>query len=85
MQILNIIAVVAATFTGQPCTAIDNGVNAAVFAIPNGRVVRANYRDYGTIGYDRPVPRAAWNATRMAEYTLTHGRPGHKVAIACAN
>lgn len=84
MNLLALLATIAATATGQPCAVIDNGPNAAAFAVPGRAAVTRTYTDYGdNLGYNAYVPKRAWPATRAAEASLRHGKPGRKVRLAC--
>lgn len=81
---LALLATIASTLTGQPCAVIDNTPNIAAFAVPGQRTVTRTYVDYGdNLGYNAYVPRAAWPASRAAEASLSHGKPGPKVRLAC--
>lgn len=62
----------AAAPAPRACAFISNVTNTAAWTI-NGQTTRAKYTDYGdNLGYDKPVPRAAWAALNRATYKLTH-------------
>lgn len=81
------IAVLASTFTGQSCAAIDNRANTAAWKVPGKPVVTATYSDEGERLVYRPAPgprqNSAWLALHTAEGSLLVGKPGPKRRIAC--
>jgi len=83
-MILATLAILASSLTGQPCAAIDNGPNTAAFKVPGQAVKVRTYTDYGdNLGYSAYVPKRAWAASRAAEASLSEGKTGHKVRLAC--
>ena len=81
---LALIATLAAMTTGVPCAAMDNTSNTAAFAVPGEASITRTYDDYGdSLGYDGPVPKPAWAASRAAEAALTVGPAGPKLRLAC--
>jgi hypothetical protein len=72
---------------GMPCTGLDPMTGRAVVVdLPS--VVFASYGDYGRdpygpLGYDRPLPRAAWPSVHAAEAALIPAAP-ERMVVRCA-
>ncbi len=65
--------------TSRTCATINNVTNVAAWS--GASTGRAAYTDAGdALKYSRPVPRAVL----LAEAKLTTGKPGPKIARACA-
>jgi len=85
---LDIAAIVAAAvaLTGQPCAAIDNVPNAAVWKRPHHGTVITTYRERGDyLQYRARAPRGrTLEALKRAEDSLRVGTAGHKFVLVCA-
>ena len=80
LSFLTTLAVMASNATGGSCAAISNWDNQVAWKKQERPVRSATYQDAGDhVIWSKPVPSVA----KMALRTLSVGKPGFKVRLAC--